>query len=183
MFELLFKNWWTLTVKGVLLIVFGLLALFSPGATFLSLILILAIFMVIDGVFSLAGVVLNRKSTGDKSLLLIEGIISLVLGIIVYRNPDAALLFVTVAISIWAIFSGVSKILIALQLRKEIKGEFWMILSGIISVIFGIVVFAQPGIAVVTLMWIIAVFALLIGITLTIISLKIRKAGKILLKS
>ena len=68
----------------------------------------------------------------------------------------------------------------AIQLRKEIQGEGWLILSGILSVLFGVIVFAQPGIGIATLMIIIAIFAILIGILLIVLSLKLRKSGKLI---
>jgi uncharacterized membrane protein HdeD (DUF308 family) len=68
----------------------------------------------------------------------------------------------------------------AIQLRKEIEGEGWLILSGILSILFGIIVFAQPGIGIATLMMIISIFAILVGILLIVLSLKLRKSGKLI---
>ena len=177
MLTLLFKNWWVLLLKGILLVIFGILSFMNPGITLATLVLWFAIFMMIDGVFSIFAVVSNWKTEEDKWLLLAEGTLGLILGFLVYRSPGTFLSFIAFVISFWAIFSGISRIAMAIQLRKEIEGEGWLILSGVLSVIFGIVVFAQPGIGITTLMWIMATFAILVGILLIVLSLKLRKAG------
>jgi len=177
MLTLLFKNWWILLLKGILLVIFGILSFMNPGITLATLVLWFAIFMMIDGVISIFGVVSNWKTEEDKWLLLAEGALGLVLGFLVYRSPDTFLSFIAFVISFWAIFSGISKIAMAIQLRKEIEGEGWLILSGVLSLIFGILVFAQPGIGIATLMWIMATFAILVGVLLIVLSLKLRKAG------
>jgi uncharacterized membrane protein HdeD (DUF308 family) len=177
MLTLLFKNWWILLLKGILLIIFGILSFMNPGITLATLVLWFAIFMMIDGVISIFGVVSNWKTEEDKWLLVAEGALGLVLGFLVYRSPDTFLSFIAFVISFWAIFSGISKIAMAIQLRKEIEGEGWLILSGVLSLIFGILVFSQPGIGIATLMWIMAAFAILLGVLFILLSLKLRKAG------
>jgi uncharacterized membrane protein HdeD (DUF308 family) len=177
MLTLLFKNWWVLLLKGILLIIFGILSFMNPGITLTTLVLWFAIFMMIDGVFSIFGVVSNWKTEEDKWLLLAEGALGLILGFLVYRSPGTFLSFIAFVIGFWAIFSGISRIAMAIQLRKEIEGEGWLILSGVLSVIFGLLVFAQPGLGITTLMWIMATFAILVGVLLIVLSLKLRKAG------
>jgi uncharacterized membrane protein HdeD (DUF308 family) len=180
MLKLLFKNWWMLLLKGGLLILFGILAMLNPGITLTVFVVWFAIFMMFDGVISLIGVLSNWKTEEDKWLLVAEGILSLLLGFLVYRTPETFVSFIAFLISFWAIFSGISRIAMAIQLRKEIEGEGWLILSGILSILFGIIVFAQPGIGIATLMMIIAVFAIIVGILLIMLSLKLRKSGKLI---
>jgi uncharacterized membrane protein HdeD (DUF308 family) len=177
MLKLLFKNWWVLLLKGILLVIFGIVSFINPGITMTTLVLWFAIFIILDGLFSIIGVFTNWKTEEDKWLLLAEGALGLIVGFLVYRSPDTFLSFIAFVIGFWAIFSGISRIAMAIQLRKEIKGEGWLILSGALSALFGIIVFAQPGIGIATLMWLIAFFALVIGIVLIVLSLKLRKAG------
>ncbi|MEN9570887.1 MAG: hypothetical protein RL172_2118 [Bacteroidota bacterium] len=179
MLQLLFKNWWVLLLKGILFIVFGLLSIFNPSITISVLVVWFAAFMMVDGVLAIGGVILSWKTTEDKWLALIEGVISLLLGILVYRRPESFVSFIGVLIAFWSIFSGISRIAMAIQLRKEIQGEGWLILAGALSVLFGILVFAQPGAGVATVMMLTGIFALLIGIVLVLLSLKLKKAGKL----
>ena len=180
MLKLLFKNWWTLLLKGILLILFGILAIINPGITLTVFVVWFAIFMMFDGIISLIGVISNWKTEEDKWLLVAEGALGLLLGFLVYRKPETFVSFIAFLISFWAIFSGVARIAMAIQLRKEIEGEGWLILSGILSILFGVIVFAQPGIGIATLMMIIAIFAILVGILLILLSLKLRKSGKLI---
>jgi uncharacterized membrane protein HdeD (DUF308 family) len=167
-------------LKGILLILFGVLAMLNPGITLTIFVVWFAIFMMFDGIISLIGVISNWKTEEDKWLMVTEGALSLLLGFLVYRKPETFVSFIAFLISFWAIFSGVSRIAMAIQLRKEIQGEGWLILSGILSVLFGVIVFAQPGIGIATLMIIIAIFAILVGILLILLSLKLRKSGKLI---
>lgn len=178
MLTFLFKNWWVLLLKGVLLVMFGLLAFISPGITLTTLVIWFSIYMMIDGAFSIFGVISNWKTEEDKWLLLAEGAIGLILGFLIYRSPGTFVSFIAFIISFWSIFLGIARIAMAIQLRKEIQGEGWLILMGLLSIIFGIIVFTQPAVGIATLMWMIGLFALLIGFLLILLSFKLRKAGK-----
>jgi uncharacterized membrane protein HdeD (DUF308 family) len=178
MLQLLVKNWWILLLKGVLLILFGILAFINPGVTISVLVTWFSFFLMADGVISLIGVLMNWKTEEDKWLLLAEGLISIILGFLVFRSPGSFATFVGFLIAFWAVFIGVARIAMAIQLRKEMKGEGWLILSGVLAILFGFLVFAQPGIGLTTVLWMIAIFSLLIGGLLVFLSLKLRSSGK-----
>ncbi len=178
MLQLLVKNWWVILLKGILLILFGVLAFINPGATISILVTWFAIFMVADGLISLAGVLMNWKTEEDKWLLIAEGIIGILFGLLVFRSPEDFARFVGFLIAFWAVFIGMARIAMAIQLRKEIKGEGWLILSGILSILFGVLVFAQPGIGVTTMLWMAAIFSVLIGLLLVFLSFKLKNAGR-----
>jgi uncharacterized membrane protein HdeD (DUF308 family) len=178
MLQLLVKNWWIILLKGVLLILFGILAFSNPGVTISVLVTWFSFFLIADGVISVVGVLMNWKTEEDKWLLLAEGLISIFLGFLVVRSPDSFATFVGFLIAFWAVFIGVARIAMAIQLRKEMKGEGWLILSGVLAILFGFLVFAQPGIGLTTVLWMIAIFSLLIGGLLVFLSLKLRKTGK-----
>ena len=95
-----------------------------------------------------------------------------------WRNPEVSLLLVAMTIAVWAFFSGISRIAMAIQLRKEMEGEFWLGLSGVLILLLGIAIVAQPAIGIATLAWLIGAVTLLAGIVLIVLSLKIRKGGK-----
>lgn len=180
MLKMLFKNWWMILLKGTLLIIFGILAFLRPGITMTSLVIWFAAFMIADGVISLAAVISNWNSREDKWLLVAEGALGLLLGILIFRRPGVFEVFIAYLIGFWAIFSGISKIAMAIQLRKEMEGEGWLVLSGIISIIFGIIIYAQPIAGIATLMWIAGTFAILVGILMIFLSLKLRRSGDLI---
>lgn len=180
MLKMLFKNWWMILLKGTLLIIFGILAFLRPGITMTSLVIWFAAFMIADGVISLAAVISNWNSREDKWLLVAEGALGVLLGILIFRRPVIFEVFIAYLIGFWAIFSGISKIAMAIQLRKEMEGEGWLVLSGIMSILFGIIIFAQPMTGIATLMWIAGTFAVLVGILMIFLSLKLRRSGDLI---
>lgn len=177
MLRTFFKNWWVLTLKGALLVIFGILCFANPGVAVLSLALWFSFLLMIDGVLSLVAVFANWKETEDKWLLVAEGAMSLLLGFMLWRNPEVSMLLVAMTIAVWAFFSGFSRIAMAIQLRKEMEGEFWLGLSGVLILLLGIAIVAQPAIGITSMAWLIGLVTLLTGIVLIVLSLKIRKGG------
>lgn len=175
MLKLFLKNWWLLGIKGILLIIFALFAFFNPGASAATLAMWFALLIIIDGLVTTLTFVGNWKEREDKWLFLAEGLISMIFGVILFMTPGITLVIVSLFIGFWFVFAGVSRIAKAIQLRKEIEGESWVIIGGAISVIFGLLVFARPLLGISSLMYIIGFFALLIGFLLIAVSLKLRK--------
>lgn len=180
MLQTLLKNWWMLVLKGVLLIVFALLAFFNPTLTAATLAIWFSLLIIADGIFTIIAAVQSWKEREDKWLFLAEGGISLLLGLLLLFMPGVTLLVISFTIAFWFIFSGVARIAMAIQLRKEIKGEGWLILGGVLSVLFGILIFARPVIGYGSVMWIIGFCSLIAGIVLVVVGLKLRKGDKFL---
>jgi uncharacterized membrane protein HdeD (DUF308 family) len=178
MSNVLIKNWYLLTIKGVLLIIFGLLAFFNPLWSAAALTMWFALLIAIFGIFTIIAAISSWKEREDKWMFLLEGVVSLVFGVILFSTPGLTLLIVSFAIGFWFVFLGISRISMAIQLRKEIEGEGWLIAGGILSVVFGLIIFARPALGVGSLMYLIAFFALVIGILFIAVSLKLRKGGK-----
>lgn len=178
MLKTLFRNWWVWILRGVLAILLGVLALTSPGTVAATLLMWLAIFLIIDGMLGLISVFSTWKQQEDKWLLVLEGGLSLILGMLVLLNLGATIVFAIMYLGVWTIFSGAMRIVMAIQLRKEIEGEGWLIAGGALNILFGLIIIAQPGIGISTLMTILGIFALLLGGLLIALGFKIRKAGK-----
>jgi uncharacterized membrane protein HdeD (DUF308 family) len=176
MLQSVLKNWWLLTLKGVLLIIFGIIAFMNPGVTFTILLTWFAAFLFIDGVLSLISVFSNWKGTEDKWLFVLDGLVNILLGILIFRAPAAYTLIAVFFMGFWSIYSGISRIAIAIQLRKEITGEGWLALSGVLGVLFGIIIIFNPAIGVGTFMYMLAFFALAIGVLLVLLSFKVKNA-------
>lgn len=175
MFKLLTKNWWVVVLRGVLLIIFALFAFFNPLLTAASLAMWFAFLIIADGFFTLFSLFSDWKGNDNKWLFLAEGAISIIFGLLLFRMPGVTLLLVSFIISFWFIFVGISRIAMAIQLRKKIEGEGWLIAGGILSVIFGLIIFAQPALGIGFSMFILGFAALLVGIALLVIGFKLRK--------
>ena len=180
MLKTLLNNWWIIALKGALLIIFGILAFMNPGTTFAILLTWFAAFLFMDGILSLVSVLRNWKQQEDKWLFVLEGVLNIVLGILIFRNPGAYTLITIFLMAFWSIFSGVSRIALAIQLRKEIEGEGWLALSGVLSIMFGVIIIAKPGIGVATFIYMIAIFAILIGLLLILLGFKVKKTGHVI---
>lgn len=176
MLQSILKNWWVLTLKGVLLIIFGIIALMNPGVTFAILLTWFGVFLFIDGVLSLINVLSNWKGAEDKWMFVLEGLVNIVLGILIFRAPAAYTIVAVFFMGFWSIFSGVSRIAMAIQLRKEMTGEGWLALSGVLGILFGIIIISNPAIGVATFMYVLAFFALAIGLLLVLLSFKVKNA-------
>jgi uncharacterized membrane protein HdeD (DUF308 family) len=174
MLQSVLKNWWVLTLKGVLLIIFGIIAFMNPGVTFAILLTWFGVFLIIDGVLSLINVLSNWKGAEDKWMFVLEGLVNIVLGILIFRAPAAYTIVAVFFMGFWSIFSGVSRIALAIQLRKEMTGEGWLALSGVLGILFGIIIISNPAIGVATFMYVLAFFALAIGLLLVLLSFKVK---------
>lgn len=170
--ENLQKSWWLIALRGALAILFGLLALLSPMIVIFSLVTFFCFFVILSGVFIITLAFLGEGN--HKGLRIIEGLIFIATGAVILINPAAAVGGVMVFIAAWAIIAGVIQIVTAIRIRKVIANEWLMILNGVISIIFGIVLAMNliDGAAVLTMFF--GVFAILSGIFTIMLSLKIK---------
>jgi len=143
--SLIERYWWIPLLRGLAAILFGIIALAMPGITLASLILIFGVWLLFDGVFTIFHAFGGRKETSRWWMMLLEGLIAAALGIYALRAPGLAAITLLFYIAGWAILSGIIRIALAFTLRREIHGEWWMILGGFASVLFGLIMIARPG--------------------------------------
>ncbi|MBB4935047.1 uncharacterized membrane protein HdeD (DUF308 family) [Lipingzhangella halophila] len=175
MLEFLARDWWVLTVRGAAAIVFGLLALLWPGITLLALAVVFGVYALADGV--LAALASVRTGSAHRLPLVLEAIFGLVFGAAAIIWPGITVLVLVVVIGAWAFATGIFEIFTAVRLRAELEGEWLLILAGILSVLFGLLVWFWPVTAAVAVAWIIGVYALVFGAVLFVLSLRLRGAG------
>jgi len=166
-------NWWALALRGVVAILFALIAFFLPGITAAALILLFGAYALVDGVFALIAGLRAARHHGRSGPLLLEGILNIVIGIIVFLWPGPALVALIYLIAIWAVISGIALIAAGMALIRH-SGEWLLVLSGVISVLLGIILFVQPAAGVVALSWWLGFYALLFGIILVATAFRIR---------
>jgi uncharacterized membrane protein HdeD (DUF308 family) len=173
------QHWWVLLLRGLAAIVFGLLTYANPGISIAVLVLFWGAYALVDGIFEvIAGV---RAKWGSLILL---GILGIVAGVVTFMWPGITALVLLYIIAFWAIVAGVMQIAAAIRLRKEIQGEWAWILSGTCFVILGAMLIARPGTGAVSLVWLIASFAIAWGILLVILSFRLKGfAGRIVART
>lgn len=171
---MLIRNWWALALRGVFAIFFGIMALVWPGLTLATLILLFGAYALVDGVFAL---VHGISSYGERErwwVLVLEGLAGIAIGIVTFLWPDLTALTLLTIIGVWAFITGIMEIVAAIQLRKVIEGEWMMILSGLASVVFGVLVILFPGAGALGLTWLIGVYALVFGALFIILAFRLR---------
>jgi uncharacterized membrane protein HdeD (DUF308 family) len=157
------RNWWTLVLRGVFAIAFGFFAWFWPAATLLALLSIWGVFAIASGVITLLGAFTGAEARG---MLLLEGSVSVLAGAVALFNPRLTALLFLYLLAAWAVLGGAVQIIAALRLRKEIRGEFWLGFAGVLSLLFGILLIAWPRAGALTVIWMIAGYAVLYGVVL-----------------
>lgn len=172
--ELLARNWWALAVRGVVAILFGVLLLAWPGVSLLVLVTIFGAFALVDGVFSIVAAVRAARGHGSWGTLLLVGITGVLAALVAWSWPGITAVAIAFVIGAWAIVTGVLAIVAAVELRRVLRGEFWLGLSGLLAILFGLLVFANPIAGAVTLAWFLGVFAILFGATLLVLAFRVR---------
>ncbi len=168
-------HWWALALRGAIAILFGLAALVRPGIALEALILLFGAYALVDGVFSIVGVFGGTRSGTPRWLLLLEGVVSILAGLIAFVLPGLAAVAFLYLIAAWAIITGISEIAMAIRLRREIRGEWALILGGAFSVLFGVILaLIGPFAGLVSLIWLIGVYALIFGILMLITAFQVR---------
>ncbi len=162
--RVLAENWWLLLLRGIAAIAFGILAFAWPGLTLLTLTLLWGAYALSDGIFALWAALSGRGSDmAPRWWLAVVGIASILSGLLAFFWPGITALVLLTFIAGWAIIIGALQIWGAIQLRKEIEGEWLLVLSGLLSIAFGVIMIAQPGAGALALVWMIGWFALLAG--------------------
>ena len=169
------RNWWALALRGLAAIIFGILAFVWPGITLWALILLFGAYMLVDGVFAIVAAARVAGEAARWWLLLVEGILGVLAGIVAFVWPDLTALALLYFVAAWAIVTGIFEIVGAIRLRREIEGEWALILGGALSVLFGVLLVAVgPGVGLLSLVWLIGVYAVAFGVLLLILAFRVR---------
>ena len=165
-------------MRGLVAIVFALLTWAQPGVSLAALVLVFGIYVLADGLLGVWSAIAKRRDNRHWWLLLLWGLVGIVVGVMTFIMPGITGLVLLMYIAAWAVITGVLQIVAAIRLRKEIKGEWLMILSGLVSVAFGVLLFLQPGAGALAVAWIIAAYAFIFGVLMVLLAFKVRKLGR-----
>ena len=155
--------------------VFGAIAVLAPGISLLALVILWGSYALVDGVLNLASAPMKARAGGRWGWLLFEGLASILAGLVTFAWPGITALVVLTVIAVRAILGGVAEIVVAVRLRNEISDEWWLASAGILSVVFGVLLFAFPRAGALGLMWMIGLYALLFGMLLVGLGLRLNR--------
>ena len=168
------RNWWLILLRGMCAIIFGVLTFAWPGVTLVTLVLFYGAYALVDGIFSLLAAIMGGQPA-PRWWLAVVGVFGIAAGLLTWMMPGLTALVLLYYIAFWAIAIGVVQIVGAIRLRKEIDHEWMLVASGIISVLFGLILIVQPGAGALGVLWVIAVYAVLHGIMLIALAFKLRR--------
>jgi uncharacterized membrane protein HdeD (DUF308 family) len=179
MLETLSRHWWAVALRGAAAILFGVLALVWPGISVFALVIVFGAYALVDGAFTVVAALGSRDGgitmRGSRVWLLTRGIAGILTGIIAAVWPDITALALLWVIAVWAVVAGVFDIVAAFQLRKQMRREWLLALSGALSVSFGVLLVVWPAAGVLALVVLIGVAAIAFGSTLLMLGLRLRR--------
>ena len=172
------RNWWLFVLRGVAAIVFGIIAIVYPDVTITALAIVFGIYAIVDSIGSFASAIGHRGADGwHRAAHALEGVVALVAGVLALVLPDLTALALVALIGIWAILSGVVEIMAAIRLRRVIDTEWLLGISGLLSIIAGIVILVWPDAGAVAISWLIGTYAIVFGVVFVWLGFKLRRFG------
>jgi uncharacterized membrane protein HdeD (DUF308 family) len=166
--------WWVVVLRGVVAIVFGVLAFVAPSLGLALFVALFAIWALVDGVGSLVTGIRTRGQDRSWWIEILEGIAGVAAGVIAVLFPAFAAEVLLVLIAAWAIVTGMIEIVLAVRLRRVIEGEAWLALAGVVSILFGVVVVLFPAAGALSVVWLIGSFAMAFGVFLVLLGWRLR---------
>ncbi|HEY2887637.1 MAG TPA: HdeD family acid-resistance protein [Candidatus Limnocylindrales bacterium] len=184
MLNLLARNWWLIEIRGVAAVAFGVLAFLWPGLTLVVLVTLFAAYMLIDGIALLVS--LRRAepaTTGHRLTVALMGVLGVAIGIATIFVPGITALALLYLVAFWAITLGATQVVAAIRLRQEISGELWLVIGGVVTVLFGVYLLVFPGAGLLSLVWLVGIWAIVFGITSMVVAWRLRGVHQQILQS
>lgn len=169
------RHWGWVALRGVVAILFGLMAMFMPAITLSALVLVWGAFALADGVLALIAGIRIRDRGRPLWALIVVGLLGVGAGIATFLWPGLTALVLLYIIAFWALVAGVFQVIAAIRLRKDIRNEWFLGLSGLVSILFGAMLVMQPGVGALALVWVIGIYAVFFGILLLVFSLRLKQ--------
>jgi len=171
------RTWWMLLLRGLFAIAFGVLTWVLPGVSLAALVLLFGAYVMADGILGVWSAVAGRKEHEHWWVMLLGGLLGIAVGLLTFLAPGVTALVLLFYIAIWAIATGVLQIVVAVRLRKEMSGELLLILAGLASVLFGVLLVVRPEAGALAVLWLIATYAVFFGVLLVMLALKVRSVA------
>ena len=167
------RVWWAFMLRGLLAVAFGVVVLLFPGIGLEAIVLVVAAWMIIDGGAELLGA---WRTRGQRHwwVGILEGLAGIVIGVVAVLVPGITALALLYLVAAWAILTGVLEIIAAIRLREQITGELWMGLAGVLSILLGLYLAIFPGAGIISLLWLVGVFAIAFGVFILLLGWRLR---------
>jgi uncharacterized membrane protein HdeD (DUF308 family) len=174
MLEKITRNWWMFGLRGMIAIIFGVVAFARPEQALQALVLLFGAYALVDGSFAIFTGIASRRYFERWWAVLLEGVAGVVIGLLTFFWPNITALILLYFIAAWALITGVFEIVAAIQLRRVITGEWMMVLGGLLSILFGVLMFVFPGAGALSVIWLIGIYAIVFGTSEIIFAFRMR---------
>lgn len=170
-------NWWMVLLRGIAAVLFGVVALLMPGLTLFVLLITFGAYAVFDGVVAVINA-FQRKSRDERWWAwLLDGVLSIAIGLLaLFWTGPTALAFI-IWMAIWGVIAGLFRIIAAIRLRHEIEGGWALGLSGLLLMVWGVLMATLPAAGLLSLAWVIGLFSILIGLSMIVLAFQLRKSA------
>src|ERR1700745_1586580 len=172
--QILKRHWWVPVLRVVAAIIFGVIAFTHPVMAAATLVLFFGAWVLIDGIFRIVGAIGHRTEDSDWGFNLIIGILGVIVGLLTFHAPGVTALALVIYIAAWALMIGAMGIALAIKMRREIKGEWFLILMGLASIAFAVMLLWNPLPGALALVWLIGSYAIVFGILGLIFGFRLR---------
>ena len=177
------RNWWALVLRGLFGVLFGIMAFVWPGVTLAVVALLYGAYALVDGVFAITAAVVGSRSDIPWWALAVEGLLGITVGVITFCWPGITELALILMIAAWSVVTGVFEIVAAIRLRKEVRGEWLLALSGMLSILFGGILVVFPVAGAVAISWLIGAYAITFGVLFMFLGFRLRSWSKLVTTS
>jgi uncharacterized membrane protein HdeD (DUF308 family) len=168
---LLQHRWTALLGRGLIAIALGLLVWFRPGISLSVFIVAFGLWALLDGLVN-CWLAFEDRPQASWGWMLLDGLIGIAIGLLALSRPKSTAIALLFLIGIWAVARGILEIVVAIALRKELKGEWRLLIAGMLSILFGAIVFARPGAGLLAVLWLVGFYAVLYGLMLVSLAFK-----------
>jgi len=174
MLRALASVWWVFLIRGIVGVALGVMIWLQPAASVAVLVLFFGAWMLVDGIFTSIGSIVRRHENPEWGWMLVSGILSLVIGLLTLRAPGVTVVVLVLFVAMWAMMLGISQIALGWRIRKEVSNEWMLYLSGAVALLFGFMVMWNPAAGAVSVLWMIAFFSMLFGISMIVLSFRLK---------
>jgi uncharacterized membrane protein HdeD (DUF308 family) len=176
--EAFIHRWWLYILRGLFAIAFGVLAIVRPGTALAGLVIAFGIYALADGIVDV--LLAFTPASLHRGWTLFAGIVAIIIGVLTLRSPALTALALYVAMAVWAVIHGISELVVAIRLRRVVTGEAWLVAHGILTVIFGVLMFVLPAVGVAMLIGLIAAYAFIAGVVWIVFGAELARVNRAL---
>jgi uncharacterized membrane protein HdeD (DUF308 family) len=167
-------NWWALALRALAALLLGIIAITMPGATLAAIVIVFGIYALTDGLLAIVAAVRGFRKKDRWGAMLVEGLVGVLAGSIALFSPGIGALALTYLVAAWALATGALEIAAAIRLRKEITGEWLLLIAGLLSIVLAVLVALFPGTGALMLVWWLGAYALAYGAVSLLLAFRVR---------